>query len=145
MSSQEGISVHETKRNRFEVTLDAYLLGLSFVMMVLGLRAWAAIVGLLDGPDATFLDMSPAWKIALMHMAVVDPIAAVGLWMRSSWGRVVWIYAALAETTMHTVFYAALGPNFLLVLLHLVTLIGFIALYVLASRSDESEAENHDI
>ena len=55
--------------------------------------------------------MSTAWKIATMHLAVVDLVAAVGLWMRVAWGKVVWIYAALSEIAFHTVFIGTFGSD----------------------------------
>jgi hypothetical protein len=132
----DDISGSAAKRNRFEVTLDYYLRGVALILMVLGLRAWAVIVGMIDGPGGAFEQMPQAWQIATMHMSVVDLVAAVGLWMHASWGRVVWIYAVLSEITIHTVFVGTFGSNLVIVAIHTLALIGFIALLLLASRAE---------
>ena len=46
-----------------------------------------------------------------MHLAVVDLVAAVGLWMRVAWGKVLWVYAALSEIALHTVFIGTFGGD----------------------------------
>ena len=139
MSSLEDISVKEPQRNRFEVTLDYYSIGLAVLMMVLGLRHWAVIVGMLEGSAGTFEAMSQAWQIATMHLAVVDLVAAVGLWMRVAWGRVVWILAALSEIAFHTLFTGTFGSNLPAVLFHCAALLVFAGLYLLANRAPRHE------
>lgn len=139
MSSLEDISVKEPQRNRFEVTLDYYLIGLSVLLMVLGLRQWAVIVGMLEGSAGTFEAMSQQWQIATMHLAVVDLVAAVGLWMRVAWGRVVWILAAVSEIAFHTLFIGTFGSNLLAVLFHCTALLVFAGLYLLANRAPRHE------
>ena len=135
----EDISVKVPERNRFEVTLDYYLIGLSVLMMILGLRQWAIIIGLLEGLPGMFEEMSQEWQIATMHLAVVDLVAAVGLWMRVAWGRVVWILAAVSEIAFHTLFVSSFGGNLLVVMFHTITLLGFAGLYLLASRAPRRE------
>ena len=61
-------------------------------------------LGVVAGAGGTFEAMNTPWKIATMYLAVVDLVAAVGLWLRAAWGNVLWIYAALSEVAMHTVF-----------------------------------------
>ena len=135
MSSLEDISVKEPERNRFEVTLDYYSIGLSVLLMVLGLRHWAVIIGMLESSTVAFEAMSQEWQIGTMHLAVVDLVAAVGLWMRVAWGRVVWILAALSEIAFHTLFAGTFGSNLVIVLFHSGALIGFGALFLLAKRT----------
>jgi hypothetical protein len=122
-------------RNRYEFLLDQYAIALSVVMLLFGLRHWAVIVGLVAGGGGAFEAMSTAWKIATMHMAVVDLVAAVGLWMRASWGRVVWIYAALSEIVLHSAFIGTFGGDLPKVAFHVATLVVFLILILLARRS----------
>ena len=46
-----------------------------------------------------------------MYLAVVDLVAAVGLWMRVAWGKVLWICAAVSEIALHTVFIRPFGSD----------------------------------
>lgn len=134
MTAPDDISVTVPERNRFEVVFDYALVGLSVVMMALGLRQWAVLVGMIDGPAGSFQAMGQEWQLATMYLAVVDIVAAVGLWMRVSWGRVLWILAALSEIALHTVFFGTFGGNLLIVAFHTVTLAALTALYLLAQR-----------
>ena len=63
--------------------------------------------------------------MATIHLAVVDLVAAVGLWQRVAWGNVLWIYAALFEVAMHTVFIGTFGADYLVVAFHVFTVAGF--------------------
>lgn len=120
---------------RLEMALGVYVRVVAGLMMVLGLRQWAIIVGAMAGPAGMFADMSTTWKIATAHLAVVDLVASVGLWQRTAWGTVVWIYAALAEIAMHTVFMSTFGQDIVMVAIHVVALIGFGALLLLHQRA----------
>ena len=110
------------ERGRYEVALDYYQIGLSVLMMLLGLHQWAVILGIMPGATGTFQAMSTAWKIATMHLSVVDLVASVGLWMRVPWGVVVWVLAALSEIVFHTAFIGTFGGDLPIIALHLATL-----------------------
>lgn len=122
-------------RDRTGAALDLYLVALSVVMMLFGLRQWAVIVGILNGPGGgSFEAMSTAWKIVTMHFAVVDLVAAVGLWMRVAWGKVVWVYAAVSEIVIHTAFMGTFGADWAKVTFHAVTLLVFLVLVLIDRR-----------
>jgi len=128
MMAKDAVAVSsDNPRNRYEVILDLYLIALAVVTMLFGLRHWAIILGVLSGGGGTFEAMSTPWKILTMHMAVMDLVAAVGLWMRTAWGKVVWIYAALVEIVVHMIFSATFGNDWPLVIFHCVA-IGVFAL-----------------
>jgi hypothetical protein len=125
MSTNNDMAVAKAERGRYEVALDGYQIALSVLMMLLGLHQWAIIVGFVPGTTGTFETMSTAWKIATMHLSVVDLVAAVGLWMRVPWGVVVWVLAALSEVLFHTAFIGTFGSDLPVIALHLATLVAF--------------------
>jgi hypothetical protein len=126
----------QERANRFPLMIEVYVRALGVVMMVIGLRQWAIILGIISIRGMTFETMPTPWQLATMHLAVVDLVASVGLWMRAAWGNVLWIYAALSEIALHTVLVGTFGSNVLIVAFHLITISGFIALHFLARRSD---------
>jgi uncharacterized membrane protein (DUF2068 family) len=63
--------------------------------------------------------LPPAWKAASTALAVLFPVAAVGLWLLVSWGPVIWLIAAATEIAMHEVYPSIFGINRLLVFMHL--------------------------
>ncbi|HZP21688.1 MAG TPA: DUF6163 family protein [Bauldia sp.] len=115
--------------------LDLYARVLSGLMLLFGFRQWAVILGIVGGVGGTFEAMTGAWQVATMHFAVVDLVAAVGLWMRASWGNVVWIYAALSEIALHTVFSETFDVDLLVVAFHSITIAGFLLLLFLGRRA----------
>jgi hypothetical protein len=135
MAKPVASSVPQQAGNRYEALLGYYMIALSVVMLVFGLRQWAIILGVLPGGGGTFEAMSVEWKILTMHMAVVDLVAAVGLWMRAPWGAVVWVYAAISEIVFHTVFIVKFGADWPKVGFHAFTLLVFLVLAVLARRN----------
>jgi hypothetical protein len=134
VTKKQAVSPVEPARNRYASLLDQYLIALSVVMMIFGLRQWAVILGIVPGAGGSFEAMSTAWKIVTMHMAVVDLVAAVGLWMRGAWGRVVWVYAALSEIAFHSLFIGTFGADLPKVAFHFVTLFIFVLLTIMARR-----------
>jgi len=121
--------------SRFPFILDVYGRVMSGLLMLLGLFHWAVILGVVAGAGGMFEEMSTAWKMATIHLAVVDLVAAVGLWQRVAWGNVLWVYAALFEVAMHTVFIGTFGPDYLVVVFHVFTLAGYAAMAFLARRA----------
>ena len=46
------------------------------------------------------------------------PVAALGLWLTSSWGPVVWVIAAGGQIVMYTVWPEIFGTNWLIVMMN---------------------------
>ena len=135
MTSKDVMAPPAPPRTRAEVLLDQYAVALSVVMLLFGLRQWAIILGAIPGGGGGQFDqMSTAWAAVTIHMAVVDLVAAVGLWLKVAGGKVLWIYSALFEMALHTVFMGTFGPNLPVVAFHLATLLVFIALTIAALR-----------
>lgn len=121
--------------SRFPFILDVYGRVMSGLLMLLGLFHWAVILGVVAGAGGPFEAMTTSWKMATIHLAVVDLVAAVGLWQRVAWGNVLWVYAALFELAMHTVFIGTFGPDYLVVAFHVFTVAGYAALAFVSRRA----------
>ena len=121
--------------SRLPLVLDVYGRVMSGLLMLLGLFHWAVILGVVAGAGGMFEEMSTPWKMATIHLAVVDLVAAVGLWQRVAWGNVLWFYAALFEVAMHTVFMSTFGPDYLVVAFHIVSVAGFLIVALAARRA----------
>jgi hypothetical protein len=61
-----------------------------------GLQNWATVLGVGDGPDSLFMAMPVVARTATGFFAIIDLVAAVGLWMAAPWGGVIWLVAAIA-------------------------------------------------
>ena len=134
MANENPSAAPEPERHALDLALDYYLIALSVLMMLLGLREWAIIFGILPGPTGSFEAMVTPWKIATMYLSVIDLVASVGLWMRVAWGKVVWLLAAPSGIALHTVFIRTYGNDLPIVTLHVLTIGAFVALTLLARR-----------
>ena len=77
---------------------------------------------------------SVAWQTATVFFAVIDLVAAVGLWLAAAWGAVVWLTAVVSMAVVEVFFPQVYGGSFLIVLGE-VTLLGlYMWLAVLAAR-----------
>jgi hypothetical protein len=135
MAAKDNDTSPLTSVERLDNSLDIFGRAMSAVMMLLGLRQWAIILGVMSGAGGMFEAMTTPWQIATAHLAVVDLVASVGLWQRAPWGNVVWIYAAVAEIAMHTLFIGTYGSDYLIVVLHAATLVAFMTLVFLRRRA----------
>lgn len=126
--------------NPYDLALTVYLRGISAMLLLLGLRHWLYIAGVFQDPGWSFETMSTPWQLVTIHLAVVDLVAAVGLWMRVAWGNVIWIYVALFEVAMHTVFADTFGLDLLIVAFHILSLLIFVALLVMSRRHESATA-----
>ncbi len=98
-------------------TLERYFIWflrlLAGVYFLLGLRQWLVILDVAH--HGTFLKMALSHQVVTGFFAVVNLVAAVGLWLASSWGSMVWLIAALFDIVLHG-FYPGLSvtPRFML-------------------------------
>jgi hypothetical protein len=122
MAQKDEITSVAPRPEPYRNALLYYEVALALLMMVLGLMHWSVIVGL--GP-VSLEGLSLSQKIATMYLGVSNPVAAVGLWMRVPWGRVIFIIAAFSEIAFHTAFIGTFGSNWPIVGIHLIALAGY--------------------
>lgn len=103
-----------------------------------GMQYWAMLVGYAGGGMARFDLLSPAWRAAGVSLAVVFPVAALGLWLAVSWGPVIWVCAALGQVLMYTVWKDVFGDNILVPAMHILILVVY-ALFRLALYLEKRE------
>ena len=70
-----------------------FLRGMAVLSMLKGLYPLVVVLGIGDGPDDDFTLHSLPWQTATVYFAVIDLVAAVGLWLAAAWGAVVWLTA----------------------------------------------------
>lgn len=80
---------------RWDLALVWFMRLVAVLWLAKGLAYWAILLGVLPwaGP---FEDQPLQWQSAVVYFAVIDLVAAVGLWLTSSWGGVIWLMAAMS-------------------------------------------------
>jgi hypothetical protein len=123
--------------NRWRLALVWFLRLLSAFWLAKGLTAWMVIFGLPGNPQPPFENRLLSYQAIIVYFAVIDLVAAVGLWLTSTWGGVLWLLAAISQMLLGFLF-----PRFVPMTAWLVGLyVGLIAVYFLATWAAENEAE----
>ncbi|WP_378943024.1 DUF6163 family protein [Mesorhizobium sp. ANAO-SY3R2] len=88
--------------------------------LLFGILYWIRLIGLYDGALWRFDLMPVHWQIAAVILSVFFPFAAIGLWMLSSWGPVIWFICAATEVVMYAGFPDLFGSRPVIVAAHIV-------------------------
>lgn len=62
---------------------------------------WSGLIGYGAGGGLRIDLLDTDQQAAVATLAVLYPVAAIGLWLRGSWGPVVWTVAAIVEIARH--------------------------------------------
>lgn len=99
---------------RWHTVLVWFVRILSLCWLVKGLSAWAIILGIASSATP-FEGASTGYQAVLIYFAVFDLVAAVGLWLTSNWGGVLWLLAVMSHLIL-AVFFPHFVSNSALVL-----------------------------
>ena len=81
---------------RWGFVLTWFMRLLAVLWIIKGLSAWAVILGMWS-PVGAFETRSTGYQATIIYFAVIDLVAAVGLWMASTWGGVMWLLAVMSH------------------------------------------------
>ncbi len=105
-------------RSLTEAIFVLFLRVVALACLWFGLQYWALLVGYSHDGLGRFDLLSTPWRAAATGLAVVFPVAALGLWVAGSWGPVMWLLAAGSQMLMFTVWPEIFGRNNLAVTMH---------------------------
>lgn len=109
---QEG----EPGVGRWTRRLVLFLRIMAGISMLKGLYHWANICGVGVGDDELYANHSIAWQTATVFFAVIDLVAAVGLWLAAAWGAVIWLTAVASMIAVQLFFPQVFGRGFFTIL-----------------------------
>ena len=85
-------------------------------------------------PAEAFVNRSIAWQTATVFFAVLDLVAAVGLWLAAAWGAVVWLSSVVSMAVVEVFFPNVYGGSIVIVFIE-VTLLGiYLWLAIVSAR-----------
>lgn len=114
--------------------LMLYLRVMAGVLMLKGLYHWSVIIGIDDGPGTAFEASPVSWQATTMFFAVIDLVAAVGLWLAAAWGGVLWLTSAISMAAVELLFPQIYGGRLLLAFAEIATVLAYVALTLMAAR-----------
>jgi hypothetical protein len=104
------------------------------VSLIKGLYHWAQVCGIGAPADGGFESHTVAWQTATVFFAVIDLVAAVGLWLAAAWGAVVWLTAVVSMAVVEVFFPQVYGGSILVVLIESTLLAVYLWLAIFAAR-----------
>jgi uncharacterized protein DUF6163 len=114
--------------------LVLFLRLMAAVSLVKGLYHWGEVCGIGVRADEGFQSHTIAWQTATVFFAVLDLVAAVGLWLAAAWGAVVWLTSVVSMAVVEVFFPQVYGGSLFIVLVE-TTLLGiYLFLAIVSAR-----------
>jgi Family of unknown function (DUF6163) len=99
----------EKRGARWDLVLVWYMRLLALLWIAKGLSAWALILGA-GTPVPPFEARLTGSQATVIYFAVIDLIAAVGLWLATVWGGVMWLLAIMSHLIL-SFFFPSIVPS----------------------------------
>ncbi|MGB6536169.1 MAG: DUF6163 family protein [Xanthobacteraceae bacterium] len=106
--------------------LVLFLRIMAAISLAKGLYHWAQVCSIGTPPGNGFEMHTIGWQSATVFFAVIDLVAAVGLWLAAAWGAVVWLASVVSMVVIELFFPAIYGGSLFIVL----TELGLLAVYL---------------
>jgi Family of unknown function (DUF6163) len=104
------------------------------ISMIKGLYHWSQVCGIGVSHDQTFEMRGIAWQTATVFFAVLDLVAAVGLWLAAAWGAVVWLTSVVSMAAVEMFFPNVYGGNVFVILVEATLLAMYLFLAIMSAR-----------
>ena len=101
--------------------------------MLKGIFHWSRLLGIGTGGDL-FEYHSIAWQTATVFFAVLDLVAAVGLWLAAAWGAVIWLMSVASMLALEVFFPQVFGSSLIAGLLETALLCLYLLLALKAAQ-----------
>ena len=127
--SDAGVRAPTLRPSAAEITFVWFQRVIAGYCLLFGVLYWVRLIGVYPGQLWRFDLMPLHWQVASTALAALFPFAAIGLWMLTSWGPVIWFICAATEAVMYAGFPDLYGYRLSIVVAH-----GCAALLYLAFR-----------
>jgi uncharacterized membrane protein (DUF2068 family) len=88
----------------------------------------------MTGLEGGFEAQPLAWQTATVFFAVIDLVAATGLWLAAAWGAVVWLTASVSMAAVEVIFPQVYGGRMAVVAVESVLLCVYLFLAIQSAR-----------
>ena len=124
----------EREDNVWTRRLVLFLRVMALLSILKGLYHWAQVTGFVGGEDDAFENQSMAWQAATVYFAVIELVAAVGLWLATPWGAVVWLTTVVSMAVIELMVPGIYGGSLVVVAIEAAMLAAYLALAWMAAR-----------
>src|SRR3954452_23890375 len=113
--------------------LVLFLRVMAVVALIKGLYHWAIVCGIDGTSPAGFEAYSTPYQSATVFFAVIDLVAAVGLWLAAPWCALVWLTSVISMAAVEALFPQIYGGRLWVVCIELLLLGTYLWLALLAA------------
>ena len=124
----------DSDENVWTRRLVLFLRVMAVLSIVKGLYHWAQVTGFIGGEEDAFENQPIAWQAATVYFAVIELVAAVGLWLATPWGAVVWLTTVVSMAVIELMFPGIYGGSLYVVGGEALMLAAYLALAWMAAR-----------
>jgi hypothetical protein len=124
----------DATRGTWTEYLVLFLRLMAAVALIKGLYHWSQVCGIGAPADAGFEAHTIAWQTATVFFAVLDLVAAVGLWLAAAWGAVVWLTSVVSMAVVEVFFPQVYGGSLFIVLVEMTLLGVYLWLAIFSAR-----------
>lgn len=124
----------ESDENVWTRRLVLFLRVMAVLSILKGLYHWALVTGFVGGDSDAFEYQPTAWQAATVYFAVIELVAAVGLWLATPWGAVVWLTTVVSMAVIELMFPGIYGGSLLVVAGEAAMLAAYLVLAWMAAR-----------
>lgn len=114
--------------------LVLFLRLMAAVSLVKGLYHWGQVCGIGAGSDGGFQSHTIAWQTSTVFFAVLDLVAAVGLWLAAAWGAVIWLTSVVSMAAVEVFFPQVYGGSVFVVFVEMTLLGVYLYLAIVSAR-----------
>ena len=130
----EPVQAKPPREGSWTEYLVLFLRVMAAVSLIKGLYHWAQVCGVGVPADEDFETHTTAWQAATVFFAVLDLVAAVGLWLAAAWGAVVWLTSVVSMAVVEVFFPNIYGGSIEIVGVELLLLGVYLWLAIVAAR-----------
>ncbi|HEX3937668.1 MAG TPA: DUF6163 family protein [Xanthobacteraceae bacterium] len=127
----------DSKRGTWTELLVLFLRIMAAVSLIKGLFHWGQVCGIGAGPEDGFQDHTIAWQTSTVFFAVLDLVAAVGLWLAAAWGAVVWLTSVVSMAAVEVFFPQVYGGSIFVVFVEMTLLGMYLYLAIVSAREHQ--------
>jgi hypothetical protein len=123
------------KRHGWRFTLVVFMRLLACVWLFKGLLWWGDLIGI--GGGVSFEKLRLGARAIAIGFAIIDLVAAVGLWMVSSWGGVIWLLSVTVESVLGVLTPRLMRADSLSIYINVGLIVAYLLFTSKAAREEE--------
>jgi hypothetical protein len=124
----------EVRQDMWSARLVLFLRVMAGLSLLKGLYHWGVVCGIGAPTPGGFADYVTPYQSATAFFAVIDLVAAVGLWLAAPWGAVVWLTSIISMIAVELLFPQIYGGRIWMVVFDFGLLGVYLWLALLAAR-----------